>query len=222
MTAYPPEPWYLGGSMLVSVFRVPPEAIPPIAIPDGRRPLRLGRRVIVGAAFARYVPGGVLDYDELLVAVPSFGRGGLRITITRIWVDSEASMIGGRELWGIPKHLATFDRAEGLADSARRSADTATVSMTLPTSTAPVAAVEARIGRALFPGMPQLPLPTLQAFDGTRILSRNRVIGRIRALRAAWAFDPAGELGFLSGRRPFLSIAIRDAAIIFGMNVERG
>lgn len=207
--------------MIVSVFHVPHEAVPAIVIPDGRRPLRLGRRVIVGAAFARYVPGGVLDYNELLVAVPSFGRGGLRITITRIWVDSEASMIGGRELWGIPKHLAKFDRAENRRDSARRGADTATVSMTLPVSTTPVASVAARIGRALFPGMPQLPLPTLQAFEGRRILSRNRVIGRFRALHAAWAFDPDGELGYLSGRRPFLSVAIRDAAIIFGMNVER-
>jgi len=153
--------------------------------------------------------------------MPSFGRGVLRITITRIWVDSKASVIGGRELWGIPKHLAKFDRAESRLDSARRSADTATVSMTLPTSTTPVAAVETRIGRALFPGIPQLPLPTRQAFDGRRILSRNRVIRCIRALRAAWAFDPDGELGYVSGQRPFVSIAIRDAAIISGMSVER-
>ncbi|MCY7413061.1 MAG: acetoacetate decarboxylase family protein [Salinibacterium sp.] len=225
MTAYPSEPWHLAGSLLVSVFLVPPDALPVIVIPDGRRPLRWGRRVIVGAAFVHYVPPGVLEYDEFLVAVPSFGRGGLRVTITQIWVDSAASVAGGRELWGIPKQLAQFGRTQTLADVATRSVtssgDTATASMTLPPASTPVASIEARYGRALFPGMPRLPLPTLQALDGRRILSHNRVIGRIGALRAAWTFDPAGQLGYLSGRRPFLSIAIRHAAIIFGMNVQR-
>ncbi|MBA8815369.1 acetoacetate decarboxylase [Microbacterium halimionae] len=106
MATYPPEPWHLGGSLLVSVFRVPAAELPAIEIPGGRRPLRLGGEVLVGTAFANYVPGGVLQYNELLVSVPSVFPP--RVTVPQIWVDSEASRAGGRELWGIPKQLETF------------------------------------------------------------------------------------------------------------------
>lgn len=203
MTSYPPEPWYLGGSMLISAFLVPPAALPPLDIPDGRRALRVGGKVVVGAAFVRYTPGGVLAYDELLIAVPN----GSRVTIPQIWVDSAASMAGGRELWGIPKQLAEFERTD--------TRDGATMAM------GSVASIDARYGRPLLPGMRQVPLTTLQSFDGRRILSRNRVIGRVSRLRATWTFDPDGPLGYLAGRRPFFSAAIRDASIIFGTKVER-
>lgn len=205
MSAYPPEPWYLGGSLLVSAFLVPPRELPEFEIPDGRRPLKLGGKVVVGTAFVQYVPGGVLEYNELLVALPSLP--GPRVTIPRIWVDSATSLAGGRELWGIPKELHDFTRAD--------TAEGAEVSM------GSVASVSARYGRRLLPGMRQLGLDTLQVLDGRRILSRNRVIGRMHALKATWSFDPDGPLGYLAGRKPFFSAAIRDASIIFGMDVER-
>ncbi len=205
MTDYPPEPWYLGGSLLVSAFLVPRESLPALAMPDGRRPLRWGGKVVVGTAFVRYVPGGVLEYDELLVALPSLP--GPRVTIPQIWVDSGASMSGGRELWGIPKELAEFQRTENGAS--------------VEASMGGAAAVSATVGRRLLPGMRQLPLTTLQSYEGRRILSHNRVIGRMHALRASWTFDTAGPLGYLHGRTPFFSAAIRDASIVFGMEVER-
>ena len=205
MTAYPLEPWYLGGSLLVSAFLVRGRELPAFDIPDGRRPLRLGGRTVVGTAFVSYVPGGVLDYNELLVALPSLP--GPRVTIPQIWVDSPTSKAGGRELWGIPKELHDFSRVD--------SSSGAEVSM------GSVASVSATYGRRLLPGMRQLGLDTLQILDGRRILSRNRVIGRMHALKAAWTFDPDGPLGYLAGRKPFFSAAIRDASIIFGMDVER-
>lgn len=204
MPTYPPEPWYLGGSLLVSAFLVPRRELPR-AIPRPQRPIGWGGSVIVGTAFVRYVPGGVLSYDELLVAIPSLP--GPRVTIPQIWVDSEASAAGGRELWGIPKQLAQFERTDTAA-GARMSMGT-------------VAAVDARYGARLLPGMTQLPLATLQSLDGRRTLSHNRVVGRVSALTAHWSFDPDGPLGYLAGRRPFVSAAIRDASIIFGMDVKR-
>ena len=211
-TEYPPEPWYLGGSLNVSVFLVPAGRLPAgFELPGGRRALRLGSRVVVGVASVRYLPGGVLDYDELLVAVPSLGRGGPRVTIPQIWVDSPTSMRGGRELWGIPKHLATF----------RQSHRGPVTSMTMSVDGAQVAALRARRGLPLLPGMRQLALPILQHLDGRVTLSHNRVVGRLAGLRAAWHFAENGPLGYLSGRRPVLNIAVHDAAIIFGMDVTR-
>ena len=200
---YPPEPWYLGGSLLASAFLVD-GAVFRDALPAGRHALRFGSKVVVGVASASYVPGGVLAYEEMLVAVPTWGRGGLRITIPQIWVDSAQSREGGCALWGIPKELAVFERSDTRA--AMNGAEMV---------------VESRTGRALLPGMRQLALPILQSVEGGSILSHNRVIGRIRSLRARWSFAADGPLGYLAGHTPFVSFAIRDASIIFGMDVQR-
>lgn len=207
-TPYPPEPWFLGGSLLVSVFLVPVADLPPAfaTLPM----IRLGRHAVVGTAFAHYAPGGVLAYDELLVATPVISRGRARLTIPQIWVDSPASLAGGRALWGIPKRLATFESTR-TADAASVTANTA----------GPVAALSARLGRAILPGSPQLPLPIEQRSAGRRIVSHNKAIGRVTAMRARWRFDQEGPLGYLHGRRPLVSFAVRDAAIVFGLRVER-
>ena len=200
---YPPEPWYLGGSLLASAFLVDGARFRD-AVPAGRHPLRVGSKVVVGVASASYVPGGALAYEELLIALPTWGRGGLRVTIPQIWVDSPQSQAGGRELWGIPKELAVFERSA--THASMNGADMV---------------LDSRTGRAVLPGMRQVALPILQQVEGGRILSHNRVIGRIRSLRAQWTFAADGPLGYLTGIRPFASFALSDASIIFGMDVQR-
>src|SRR4051794_26745003 len=105
---YPPEPWDLRGRLYLSVFAVPRSALSPLPAPLAAavRPVPLGRHALVGAAWVRYEPGGVLHYQELLSAVLVHERGRPRVTVTEIWVDSTASRDGGRALWGIPKDLA--------------------------------------------------------------------------------------------------------------------
>ena len=211
---YPPEPWYLGGSLLVSAFCVPVADLPAsfaASLPPRRRPLALRGHALVGVAFANYVPGGVLAYDELLIAVPSLRAGRLRYTIPQIWVDSAASRAGGRELWGIPKELAVFERSTTTAG--------ASISMALGDRT--IASVTAQYKRLRVPGMRQFALPIVQAEQGRRVLSNNRVVGRMSALSATWTFAPDGPLGYLASRRPLASFALRDASIIFGMDVKR-
>lgn len=119
---YPAAPWAMHGSLWLTVLRLGR----PGAGADGPRPAG-----IYGAAFVSYGEGSVLTYSELLLA-RALRRGegrGRRFTITDIWVDSPASMVGGRELWAIPKGLCDFD-----LDSARRGPVSSTV-VTLPTST---------------------------------------------------------------------------------------
>jgi len=53
---YPDEPWYLGGSLDVSVFLVPETELPAFALPRGRRALMAGRRVVAAAVFRRQLP----------------------------------------------------------------------------------------------------------------------------------------------------------------------
>ena len=96
--SYPPVPWDMVGQLWLSLFHVGEDV-------DERRP-----KGVYGAAFVRYEDGSPLTYSELLVgrAVDS-DEHGRRVTITDIWVDSPASVAGGRELWAIPKGLCDFN-----------------------------------------------------------------------------------------------------------------
>ena len=202
-TPYPPEPWHLGGDLLLSWFRPPAATLPPAALahfPNGHRPLSVGGRLSVGVTAVRYTTSGVLDYDELVVAVATT-RG--KVTIPQIWVDSPESRAGGRDLWGIPKDLARFTRT----DTTVRIDDWAHLTF--------------RTGRTLVPGLRRIALPTAQRWEGTDRISTNVVLTRVKALQATWLLDPDGPLGWLSDQQPTLSLALTDASIAFGTKVKR-
>jgi hypothetical protein len=207
--SFPPEPWQLGGSMFVSVFRVPSSELPSsldLALPGGTRPILLGGQALVGAAFVRYEPGSVLTYDELLTAVLVHRRGRVRLTIPDIWVDSPASVAGGRELWGIPKALASFERTswDRGGSELRATADGQVLA-------------ELRVRpRSRIPGWRRLPLPTAQRLDGVETVSRVQSLARVRLTAAAWRFPVASPLRYLDGRQPVLSTALEEMAISFG------
>ncbi|MGB0101321.1 MAG: hypothetical protein WBP61_13665, partial [Nocardioides sp.] len=84
--AYPAAPWQMVGQLWLSLFRLPEPV-------DELRPAGL-----YGAAFVSYEPGSPLTYSELLVArpIPAPTGKGRRVSITDIWVDSPASVAGGR------------------------------------------------------------------------------------------------------------------------------
>jgi len=207
-TDYPPEPWTLVGRMDLSTFLVPTGDLPTTTWPDGWRPLVLGGRTPVGAAWVDYAEGGVLSYHELLVAVA--GRVGTRVRphIVAIWVDSPASRDGGRELWGIPKGLATF---AGLAEGRPAMRLEGTGSPAWPAASAVL-----RRGARL-PGRLRVGFTLAQDLHGRRwespVTSRNR----LGLLRAEWSFDADGPLRFLAGRRPVVSATLHDFAMLFGM-----
>ncbi|QMV24611.1 hypothetical protein GQS52_25780 [Streptomyces sp. SCUT-3] len=210
----PAEPWRLVGSLVVSFFRVPAGALPDAVgarIPAGARPVTVAGSTLVAAAFAHYAPGGVLQYDELLTAVPvRYGRR-LAVTVPHIWVDSPQSRAGGRELWAIPKDLAVLTRSgRGAAVRAAAYADGA-----------PIASLRAEVGARLPPGRWGAALTTLQRLGGQEVRARSRAAFRPHAARVSWSFAPSGPLGHLAGRRPWLSLALEDASVVFGTERTR-
>jgi hypothetical protein len=66
-------------------------------------------RTLSVVALIRYKPQSTLEYNELIIA-PAIVRAGGRIgaLISHIYVDSEASLAAGRDIWGLPKQLAAF------------------------------------------------------------------------------------------------------------------
>ncbi|HEX7304851.1 acetoacetate decarboxylase family protein [Lentzea sp.] len=188
---YPPEPWHMRGSAVISVFRVPRGVVPAQHLPSGARLISLAGNTFVAVAFVTYAPGSVLTYDELLVAAPVLDRGSVAVTVPQIWVDSEASRDGGRELWGIPKKLARFGQGSSIA----------AVAVT---------------GGLKLPGGWRFAGPTAQRLDGRDVRAHAGMSGRIRLVRTGWFIPAGGPLGYLTGRTPLVSVALDDMRLTFG------
>jgi Acetoacetate decarboxylase (ADC) len=195
---FPSPPWQLTARAWVSVFLVR----------DTGRVDRPGG--VYGAALVDYGTGGVLAYHELVVGRLLREGRSPRIRVTDIWVDSPASRDGGRALWALPKELAELP----LQDS----------SLALGARTTFSAVAEGRhLASGTFGSGPAAPvrapcsvrLSQLRA-DGTRVVTAATGSARVVPCRASWRFAVDGPLGFLHGRRPVLSVGLRDARLRFG------
>jgi hypothetical protein len=199
--AYPPPPWRLCGTVHAALWRVPRSALPG-PLPDGAGPLGWGRSALLATVRATWEPGGDLAYAELVVAVPVRLGRQLGIAITAAWVDSPASLAGGRALWAIPKRLGRFEAVDGRTE--------------LIDAQGPVASVTDRPGRALSLRLP-IPLRLLQP-EGTGIrTTRAAATGRPRFGGLDWSFPPDGPLAILAGRRPLSTLTLADAEARFGL-----
>jgi hypothetical protein len=205
---YPPEPWHLRGQLHLSLWLLPAADVPPL--PPALRPtvrvLTIAGRAVVGTAWVGYQAGSVLEYRELLAAVAV--RRGLRpaVTITHIWVDSESSRDGGRELWGIPKDLATLTVATGAGGVSTASG---------------IAESMIQSGRRALGRWP-FRFSLVQELDGRPAVSPVRGSSRLHRARITWSGVSGGPLGWLAGRRPLLSLSFRDFRMVFGARGGRG
>lgn len=197
MTTYPPEPWDLHGHAHVGAWLVPVADLPRPHSP-ATRPLTVFGRGIVGAAFFVYEQPSPLTYNEIMATLLVRDGWRVRVSITHIWVDSEASRDGGRDLWAIPKQLADFDVVPGRSYVARG-----------------IGSMRARRVRRL-PWMLPGGFTIAQDREGSLLVSP--VKGRVRLGTAStkWTFDRSGPLAFLHGRKPLLSFSLQPFRLLFG------
>ena len=181
------------GSLAISLFRVPRRHLPQEHLPSDARMITLAGNALVAVAFVTYEPGSALTYEELLVATPVWDRGGIAVSVPQIWVDSEASRDGGREMWGIPKHLARFSEGSSIS------------------------AVAVTSGLEL-PGLWKANGWTAQRLDGRDVRTRMRMSGRVGLARSAWMFPAGGPLGYLTGRTPLVTFTMKDMRLTFGQD----
>ncbi|MBB6629183.1 acetoacetate decarboxylase family protein [Nocardioides sp. KIGAM211] len=200
MSTYPPAPWPMVGQMWLSLFRVKGVA----GHPDG----------IHGAAFVSYEEGSSLTYSELLVAHPvRSDEHGRRVSISNIWVDSPASMLGGRELWAIPKDLCDFTlesshtgplcRTEWSASAERR-----------PIAHARFTDVSRAAVRLPFRGGTWQ--PGIAETGGEERTATMRGSARTLPCRGTWEFAGDGPLGWLRGQRAVASVRMAGFRMSFG------
>ena len=202
---YPPAPWAMVGSMWLSLFWLPRDTSTP---GGGPRP-----RGLYGAAFVDYTAGSPLTYAELLVArMTRHPVHGWRVQITDIWVDSPASVAGGRGLWAIPKGLADFTGERDQSSSVDRRRWTARRGGRA-VAHAEFADVAARAPRTPFaartwqPELPEGGGEKTSVFSGT---------ARSLPARGRWTFDPDGALSYLRDARALTSARLADFAMSFG------
>jgi acetoacetate decarboxylase len=192
----------MAGSLWLTLFRVR-EAV------DDVRPAG-----VYAAAFVSYEEGSPLIYRELLVARPlSTDAYGRRVTITDIWVDSPASVAGGRELWAIPKGLCDFTMESARTGPLTKTEWTARVGRT------PIATARFRdVSRAA----PRLPFkggtwqPGIQDTAGEERTATLQGSSKALPARARWDINPDGPLGWLLGARQLASFRQAAFRMSFG------
>ena len=190
---YPPAPWQLHGQLWVSLFRVR----------AGDHPDR--RPGVYGAALVSYEEPSPLTYRELLVATPRHRKAH----VTDIWVDSEDSRDGGRELWAIPKDLAGFRRT---SEGGRLRHTSWQVELEgRPVLSARFTDVSSSAPRTPFSAA------TWQLREsGEPVVAPMRGTARSLPCRAHWSFHEDGPLGWLAGKRALASFRLADVAMSFG------
>jgi Acetoacetate decarboxylase (ADC) len=211
---FPSPPWSLRANAWVSTF----------ALTDAVRADRPAG--VYAAAFVDYRDGGVLQYHELVVAGLLRDGAVPRIRITDIWVDSSESLAGGRALWAIPKQPADLPLREGRAGVVARTSFRAVGLDKLDHRGDKLdhPAERPEVARGVFTSVPgaalvRMPLrgsTSQQREDGTTVVTSLSGSARVVPCLGRWTMAADGPLGFLSGRRPLLSVHLLDVRLRFG------
>ncbi|HMR79618.1 MAG TPA: acetoacetate decarboxylase family protein [Polyangiaceae bacterium] len=108
---YPEPPWHMHG---FAVMRPVVVLASEIAVPSELEVVQRAGRATGLLAYVEYRVPSALAYRELAflpcMVRPRGERRPLGHFVAAMYVDSEASVAGGRNLWGLPKRLAKFER----------------------------------------------------------------------------------------------------------------
>lgn len=115
--SYPQPPWHTHGRAFFQPYLVDASTV---RLPDGFSPVTFAGRAVGVLALVEYVPPSPLSYGELvwlpcLVTARTNGRRVRGYYVEKMYVDSDASLAGGRELWALPKQKARFQIGGGEA-----------------------------------------------------------------------------------------------------------
>jgi acetoacetate decarboxylase len=187
--AHPPAPWELRGSAALIPVPVRAAAARAAGVPSGARLLTAGGWTLGGLLVADYDATATLPYHELVVfSGLAAVHARPAAVVSHIYVDLQASLEGGRAIWGLPKELAHFSVAGDRIEVSR--ADGTPL-------------VRLRVQRRPRHGRIPLWAPVVGTLDGRAV--RTGALGRLRASPATAdvevpAASPFAGLG-LSGRR---------------------
>jgi hypothetical protein len=201
VNTYPPPPWRLEG-WGVATFGLLDSAAAKGFVPAGARLVTIVPGKTVGGLLFLSYERGSLVYRELNV-VAGLARVGMRFAylLARLYVDSSASLAGGREIWGVPKELATFGvgQSDGL-------------------TTIDVLNGTQRICRlrctAPGPGLRlPIPLPSFGLRDDAFLFFTGTLLARTSLIRASVEMPVEGPFAGLGLSRPLIALRCDNATI---------
>jgi acetoacetate decarboxylase len=166
-------------------------------------------RGLVAAGWVSYEAGSTLEYAELFVGRPLKVDDTRRVTVDHMWVDSPASLEGGRSIWGMPKAPATFALDRGGLGPVGRAAWAATV------EGAPIASASFADVNAVAPRVPVRTSTWQTREDGSQAVGRARGTARSLPCLGHWDFDMDGPLGWLHDQQPVASFRVRDFDVTY-------
>ena len=193
-TTYPPAPWHMHGQLWLSLFKVR----------EGDHHDRAPG--IYGVALVKYEEPSPLTYGELLVA----HQHEKAVTITDIWVDSPASVAGGRALWAIPKDLCDFTYRAETHRVATRTAWSASL------DDRPIVSASFTDVSRFAPRLPFKGNTWQQRASGEEVTAALTGSSKAAPCRGQWDFNPDGPLGWLAGKRTLASFRQADFRMSFG------
>jgi acetoacetate decarboxylase len=163
-----------------------------------------------GVAMVAYAEPSPLTYGELLVGrvVKEPVQG---VTITDIWVDSAASVAGGRAIWAIPKQLCDF------TSELTRRGPLARSEWRMSTGGIEIARAAFSDVSRLAPRTPFKANTWQPGIAETSFEDRSSPLtgsGKALPARGRWRFNPDGPLGWLHGSRPVGSFAMADFSMV--------
>lgn len=210
---YPPAPWHLVGNLYGSLWSLKkPEQIAVTLPPEIKLMVTLGRAsAFVG--FVDYQQGSILIYHELIsgLAVQVKKKVFFALNVPLMWVDSVASLWGGREIWGVPKELADFQyeyKRDGLDLQATATSNNQIL------AAGDFQSVAGLPRRLRLP----VPFPNVQLLDGEVYRASGTFSGSLQICKGGItipADSPLAALGVI-GHKPLLSFAGLD----FRMNLQ--
>lgn len=108
--SYPQAPWTLKGFAYQTLHLIDITAASPFIPPELAIVAAAPGKTLGGVYLAQYEDGSSLTYNELIVVAGVVRRQQtIGAWVSHIYVDNPDSVAGGREIWGMPKELATFD-----------------------------------------------------------------------------------------------------------------
>ena len=202
--SYPPSPWNLNATAYVSFWRVPAKdwrGSLSSKLGTGIRELTLFGSLNLCSGFVEYEPGGDLQYRELFLAVLARAGARLGANLPLIWVDSIASLEGGRALWGIPKQLGALHLENGTLRAAANGR--------------PIASMSFEPGRRLLRRFP-IRATVMQARGSELVRTPIHVSAEVERIRAQWYIPQDSALCVLQDRVPIMSLRLSQARLRFG------
>lgn len=165
-------------------------------------------KTLGGIALLSYEDGSSLVYHELCI-VAALVHVGFRVGfwLARLYVDSEASLRGGHEIWNLPKHLATFtveETARKTNVTVRDGEERAVCRLTIMRTSVP---------GCRLPVM--LPLPALGAHQGNPRLFVAKLAARLTPVRIAVEGGAQDAIAALQlDRRPLAAFCCADLRLV--------